>query len=254
MSLSAVTTVDLIQTALDSGVYLPGTVVDIQVKFTDEVLVSGAPTLWLNTISNAVYSWGHATDTPSSEYTTSVYDNDSLDWALSSPTAPATILYSWIYAVFPIENKSRLTQQSLEEQKIPKLYRPQLFSIFPLPTLKVISVQSNKEKSPFCYPICTLIHGWRRSNDICPFRWTIEYSWNRDFPLARCEWWHWRKSCHIWSSTIHGNRWGRNIRRDLATTLISVNKSSRGNLSTLSFDWLKCRLQGRKCNWMRTWR
>ena len=124
MSLSAVTTVDSVQTALDSGVDLHWTVADFQVKFIDEVFVSGVPTLWLNTISNAVYSRGHATDTLSFKCTTSVYDNDSFDWALSSPTVPATILYSWIYAVFPIENKSRLTQQSLEEQKIPKLYRP----------------------------------------------------------------------------------------------------------------------------------
>ena len=59
-SLSAMITVDLIQTASHGGVYLPGTVVDVQVKFTDEVLVLGVPTMWLNTISNAVYSSGHA--------------------------------------------------------------------------------------------------------------------------------------------------------------------------------------------------
>ena len=41
-SLSAVTTVDLIQTASHGGVYLHWTVVDIQVKCTDEVLVGGS--------------------------------------------------------------------------------------------------------------------------------------------------------------------------------------------------------------------
>ena len=118
---SAATTVDSIQTALDEGVYLPGTVVDIQVKFTDEVLVSGVPTLWLNTISNAVYSSGHVKDTLSFKCTTTEHDNDPLDWALSSPTDSATVCLD--LCSFPTETKSVLTQQSFQEQTISKLYR-----------------------------------------------------------------------------------------------------------------------------------
>ena len=41
MSLSAVTTVDSIQTALDGAVCMPGTIADIQVKFTDKVFARG---------------------------------------------------------------------------------------------------------------------------------------------------------------------------------------------------------------------
>ena len=90
-SLSAVTTVDSVQTALDGGVYMPGTVIDIKVRFTDEIFVTGVPTLWLNTISNAIYSSGHATDTLIFRYTTTMHDNVSLDWTLYPSTDSAIV-------------------------------------------------------------------------------------------------------------------------------------------------------------------
>ena len=154
-SLSAVTTVDSVQTALDGGVYLPGTVVDIQVKFTDEVFVSGVPTLWLNTISNAVYTSGHATDTLSFKYTTSAYDNDSLDWALSSPTDSAIVCLD----LCSISNRNQVLVDArfVGGTKDIEALSP-IIVLDPSPP-KVISVESNKEKSPFCHPICSYTAG-----------------------------------------------------------------------------------------------
>ena len=154
-SFSPTTTVESIRTTLDAEVYSPGTIVEIDVTFTDEVFILGLPTLWLNTYSEAVYSSGNGTNVISFQYITGDDRVSQLDWALyDSSDSPVMCLSGCSIVNGNGVNVDARFIGGIED-------------IEPLaPTIaldpsqpRVVSVHSDKGVSPYCHPLCVYTAG-----------------------------------------------------------------------------------------------
>ena len=148
-------------TLKDARLYGVGEVVDIQVKFTDQVYLSGAmvPALFLNTGNFAPYYAGEETDTLTFRYTSTHDDvTPNLDWALvlgtDSPISCAGL------CVIENGNGIAVDTQFYDLQNglaLIGLLEPTI-AFDPSPP-QIVSVSSDKVMSPYCHPSCTYTVG-----------------------------------------------------------------------------------------------
>ena len=154
-SLSSTTTVDSIRTALGAGVYSPGTIIEIDIIFTDAVFVSGLPALSLNTNSDAVYSSGNGTNIISFQYVTEGDRVSELDWALDDSTDSPVVCVGGCSIVNG--NGVDIDVRFVGGIRDIEPLSPTI-ALDPSPP-RVVSIHSDKGVSPYCHPLCAYTAG-----------------------------------------------------------------------------------------------
>jgi hypothetical protein len=141
------------------GTYTAGEVLDFQVKFSDQVFVTGMPTLLLNIDNQANYSSGHETDTLIFRYISTKDDViDRLDWVLDPSTDSAIVCTDDC----SIQNANGVDADARFHDSINEvaLVQPLSINIELNPsTPHIVTVATVKEISPYCHPLCSYTVG-----------------------------------------------------------------------------------------------
>jgi len=159
-SMAPVTTVVSTTTPTPAGTYGVGEIIDIILSFTDQVFLPGAmPTLLLNTGNFASYYSGQDTDTLTFRFISKESDLTSkFDWALDPATSSALVCS----VTCSIENANGIGVdiRFRDSENDSSLVEPlQNMIAFDPSTPQILSIRTDKTKSPYCHPSCTYTVG-----------------------------------------------------------------------------------------------